>query len=80
MFRFSMRSRAGLGVLFRELLEAFSGARRGSGAFETRETVARPLAGNEPAPAPESPPSVEARRGGRLIDLERRAKFGQFGS
>lgn len=78
MFRFSMRSRAGLGVLFRGLLEAFSGARRGSGAFETRETAARPLAANEPAPEP--PPSVETRRGGRLIDLERRAKFGQFGS
>ncbi|WP_036286686.1 hypothetical protein [Methylosinus sp. PW1] len=74
-----MSDRAGVGAFFREFLRTLAGERRAFGVFETRGAivpVAIPQA--EPEPAPSPAPVIAARRSGRLIDLERRAKFGQF--
>ncbi|WP_157096106.1 hypothetical protein [Methylosinus sp. R-45379] len=80
MFRLSMSNRAGVGAFFRDFLRTLAGERRAFGVFETRGAivvpVAIPQAEQEPEPSPA--PVIAARRSGRLIDLERRAKFGQF--
>lgn len=81
MFRFSMSSRAGVGAFFRDFLRTLAGERRAFGVFETRGAIVVPLLPqSEAAKEPLPQPIVAARRSGRLIDLERRAKFGQFGS
>ncbi|MBG0811327.1 hypothetical protein IY145_18410 [Methylosinus sp. H3A] len=80
MFRFSMNSRAGLGAFIRDFLRTLAGERRAFGVFETRSAIIIPLPQREAAPEPQPAPVIAARRSGRLIDLERRAKFGQFGS
>lgn len=80
MFRLSMSNRAGVGAFFREFLRTLAGERREFGVFETRGAMvvpaSAPQAEQEPEPSPA--PVIVARRSGRLIDLERRAKFGQF--
>ncbi|WP_428988108.1 hypothetical protein [Methylocapsa aurea] len=75
-----MSSRAGVGAFFRDFLRTLAGERRAFGVFETRGAIVVPLPQSEAAEEPLPEPIVAARRSGRLIDLERRAKFGQFGS
>jgi hypothetical protein len=77
--QFQAVSRGGVGAFIRDLVKLVlrTGAER-SVATEARcEAVAR---AEPPAAAPEPlPPVVRPRRsGGRLIDLERRAKFARF--
>lgn len=71
-----MNDRAGVGAYFRDFLRTLAGARRTFGLFETRGAIGVPLPQPEEEPRPA--PVIAARRSGRLIDLERRAKFGQF--
>jgi hypothetical protein len=75
-----MDNRAGLGAFIRDFLRTLTGERRAFGVFETRGAIVIPLPQREVEPEPQPAPMVAARRSGRLIDLERRAKFGQFGS
>ncbi|TDX63480.1 hypothetical protein EDE12_107121 [Methylosinus sp. sav-2] len=78
MFRLSMSNRAGVGAFFREFLRTLAGERRAFGVFETRGAIVVPVAIPQAEQEPEPSPVIAARRSGRLIDLERRAKFGQF--
>jgi hypothetical protein len=80
VFRFSMDNRAGLGAFIRDFLRTLAGERRAFGVFETRSAIVVPLARppREAAEVRQPAPVIAARRSGRLIDLERRAKFGQF--
>jgi hypothetical protein len=78
VLQFHAVSRGGVGAFIRDLVKLVlrTGAERSVAIEARREAVARA----EPAPAaPEPPPVVRPRRsGGRLIDLERRAKFARF--
>jgi hypothetical protein len=79
VLQFHAVSRAGVGAFIRDLVKSFyrAGGERSFRAEERRDAVAHadPLAA-----APEPPPPVmrPRRSGGRLIDLERRAKFARF--
>jgi hypothetical protein len=81
VFPFSTRSGAGVGAFIRDFLRTLAGERREFGVYETRgAAIVLPIERDEPALEPAPTPVVAARRSGRLIDLERRAKFGQFRS
>lgn len=69
--------RAGVGAFMRDLVKSFfrAGAEPSFTIDERREAVAHD---EPPVAAPEPPPDLRPRRGGRLIDLERRAKFARF--
>jgi hypothetical protein len=70
-------SRAGVGAVIRDLVKTIAHTERSFSVFETQGAIMLPR--SEPAAAPETP-RAEPRRAGRLIDLERRAKFGRFDS
>lgn len=79
MLQFHAVSRAGVGAFIRDLAKSLfrAGVERSFQAEERRDAVA-PVEPSAAAPEP-PPPVVRPRRsGGRLIDLERRAKFARF--
>ncbi|WP_003614962.1 MULTISPECIES: hypothetical protein [Methylosinus] len=80
MFQLYAVNRAGMGAFIRDFVRVFSSAGAASAfAMEPppRESVV--AADAEPQTAAIAPPSVpRPRRSGRLIDLERRAKFARF--
>lgn len=72
----SDRNTAGVGSFIRAFVNSLARTERVLSVWETRGAIVVPTA-EDAAPKPEE--RIEPRRGGRLIDLERRAKFGQFG-
>jgi hypothetical protein len=80
VFQLYAVNRAGVGAFIRDFVRAFSSAGAASAfAMEAPPRDAAAAAHVEPPAAAAEPPSVpRPRRSGRLIDLERRAKFARF--
>lgn len=77
MFQLYAVNRAGMGAFIRDFVRVFSSA--GAASAFALEPPPRESTTAEPPAAVMEPPSVpRPRRSGRLIDLERRAKFARF--
>ncbi|MBY6243981.1 hypothetical protein [Methylosinus sp. Sm6] len=77
MFQLYAVDRAGVGAFIRDFVRSVSGAAGDERAFVTEKPRETPAAAHVEPPVAEPQPDLP-RRGGRLIDLERRAKFARF--